>query len=578
MAMLVRTRGTHTGHWVFPLGQRCLLGRDRTCEVADIFKDLRGVSRLHARIEREGDQYVLEDENSRNGTQVNGRRLTGRHTLCNGDRIGICDIELVFYEDTPAGESAGPESNLPVDEVVAQSLASVPVAPPEPVAPRGHYSQEKLRALAAMLKKLGSSLDTAATLHELLAGLLAIFRHADRGFVAFLGAEGEPLRPRATLFRDPTPDARLAMSRTLISHVVKRREATIWLQHRTIADQPNAGTLESMDVRSVMCVPLLDGEGIPFGVVQIDSRDPRQAFTTDDVEVMAGVVSQAAVAVRYARLHEDSLRRQALERDLQLARQVQHSLLPADSPSWPYQFFAYYQTALEVGGDYYDFVELPHGRLAIMVADVAGKGVSAALLMAKLSGELKYYLSCADPAAAVARMNDSLWQSSAGRFITLLLAIADRASRRLALLNAGHLAPLRRRASGDVEAVGEDARGPALGMMPEGAWRLIETEVEPGEVWLAFTDGVTEAVNARSKMYGLARLRRELARAPAAVGGAGDAILADVRQFLGDQSQSDDMCLVAWGGPVGAAPVRKGPSGAGETVRIDGLPGQGNGV
>jgi serine phosphatase RsbU (regulator of sigma subunit) len=579
MAMLVRTRGTHNGHWVFPLGRRCLLGRDATCEVAEIFKDLRGVSRLHARIEREGDRYVLEDQNSRNGTQINGRRLTGRYTLCNGDRIGISNIELVFYEDTPAGEPASPDSNLTLEEVDAQSLASVPVAPPEPVAPRGHYSPERLRALAAMLKKLGSSLDTAATLHELLAGLLAIFRQADRGFVAFLGPEGEPLRPRATLFRDPTPDARMAMSRTLINHVVKRREATIWLQHRKTADLPNAGTLESLDVRSVMCAPLLDGEGMPFGVVQIDSRDPRQAFTTDDVEVMAGIVSQAAVAVRYARLHEDSLRRQALERDLQLARQVQHSLLPAGPPSCPpYQFFAYYQTALEVGGDYYDFVELPNGRLAIVVADVAGKGVSAALLMAKLSGELKYYLSCWDPAAAVAHMNDSLWHSSPGRFITLLLAIADRASRRLTLLNAGHLAPLRRRVSGEVETVGEDARGPALGIVPQGAWRLIETEIEPGEVWLAFTDGVTEAVNARSEMYGLARLRRELARAPAAVGEAGEGILADVSQFLGDQPQSDDMCLVAWGGPIRPAAVPKDTSAAGETTRIGGLPGQGNRV
>jgi serine phosphatase RsbU (regulator of sigma subunit) len=577
MAMLVRTRGTHNGHWVFPLGKRCLLGRDPTCEVSDIFKDLRGVSRQHARIELEGDQYILVDQDSRNGTQVNGRKLTGRHELQNGDRIGICNLELVFYEDEPSGDSVSEDSKLTIEEADAQSLASVPVTPPEPVAPRGHYSKEKLRALAAMLKKLGGSLDTGATLHELLAGLFAIFRQADRGFVCFLDADQQPLNPRATLFRDPAADARLAMSRTLIKHVITRREATIWMQHRKVEDQPSASTLEAMDVRSVMCVPLLDGEGSPFGVVQIDSRDPRQAFTTDDVEVMVGAVSQAAVAVRYARLHEDNLRRQVLERDLQLARQVQHSLLPADPPSCPpYQFFAYYQTALEVGGDYYDFVELPNDRLAIVLADVAGKGVSAALLMAKLCGELKYYLSCADPAVAVARMNDSLCQSSAGRFITLLLAIVDRASRRLTLLNAGHLAPLRRRASGEVDIIGEDVRGPALGILPEASYRLIETEVEPGDVWLAFTDGVTEAVNARTEMYGGDRLRGELAKAPAVVGEAGEAILADVRQFLGDQAQSDDMCLVGWGFPypVAAATLPTEKSVAGDTAKVPVVPGQ----
>src|SRR5262249_40041705 len=203
----------------------------------------------------------------------------------------------------------------------------------------------------------------------------------------------------------------------------------------------------------------------------------------------------------------------------------------------PYQLIAYYQTAHEVGGDYYDFVELPHGRLAVVLADVAGKGVSAALLMAKLSGELKYYLSCEAPADALARMNHSLCESGAGRFVTLLLAIVERTSPRLTLRNAGHLAPLRRRAGGAVEVVGEDARGVALGMVPEGQWRQAETEVEPGDVWFAFTDGFTEAVNARGEMYGGARLRQRLARAAAAVGEAGEDILEDVRRFLGDQDQ-----------------------------------------
>jgi serine phosphatase RsbU (regulator of sigma subunit) len=582
MAMLVRTRGTHSGHWLFPLGQRCLLGRDPTCDLSDIFKDVRGISRHHAQIERAGDQYVIEDRGSRNGTLVNGRRLTGRHTLHNGDRIGLCNIELVFYEDSLPGEPLGSDSNLTVEEVDAQSLASVPVAPPEPAAPPGQHSEKKLRALASMLKSLGRSLDTASTLQELLAGLFAIFPQADRGFVAFresphtvVSEAQDTIVPRATLFRDPKPGRRVAMSRTLISHVLARREAVLWLQHRKMDSLPNSTTLEALDVRSVMCAPLLDAEGKSFGVVQVDSTDPRQPFSTDDVEIMAGAVSQAAVAVRYARLHEESLKRQALERDLQLARQVQHSLLPAEPPLCPpYQFFAYYQTAHEVGGDYYDFVELPGGRLAIVLADVAGKGVSAALLMAKLCGELKYYLSCADPAAAVARMNDSLCQGGAGRFVTLLLAILERSSPRLTLVNAGHLAPLRRRSTGAIEILGENLRGPALGIVPDTTWTPVEAAVGAGDVWLALTDGVTEAVNAAGEMYGAARLRRKLAQAPAEVGSAGEAILADLRQFLADQAQSDDICLVGWGYPAGPATGGADKPAASETGKFSvNLPG-----
>ena len=502
-----------------------------------------------------GDQYVIEDRGSRNGTRLNGQLLTGRRSLRSGDRIGICDIELTFHEDTPASEPdqrAGLQTEVTVEEAEAKSIASVPVPTPGPAPPLARCSEERLRALVAMLKRLGSSLDIAATLEELLAGLFAIFRQADCGFVAFLSAEQEPVSPRVTLFRCPGSEERLAISRTLIKHVLSRRQAFLWTQHKKTSDLTSFATLESLDVRSVMCVPLLDGEGNPFGVVQIDSKNQCQAFTADDVEVMAGAVSQAAMAVRYARLYEEGLRRQAIERDLQLARQVQLSLLPAECPSCdPYQFFAYYQTAHEVGGDYYDFVELPNGRLAIVLADVAGKGVSAALLMAKLSGELKYYLSCEAPAAAVARMNDGLSRGGAGRFITLLLIILERTSPRLTLINAGHLAPLRRRASGAIEVVGESDRGVALGILPEAEWRQVEMVAEPGDVWFAFTDGFTEAVNARGEMYGGTRLRQQLARAPAVVREAGETILAAVRQFVSDQSQSDDMCLVGWGYPGG---------------------------
>src|SRR5260221_9341679 len=108
-----------------------------------------------------------------------------------------------------------------------------------------------------------------------------------------------------------------------------------------------------------MCAPLLDGDGHPFGIVQIDTDQPLNAFNTEDLEVMVGAVSQAAVAVRFAKLHEEALRRQAVERDLELARKVQRGLLPEGYPDCEgFEFFAYYRAAYEVGGDYYDFIAL----------------------------------------------------------------------------------------------------------------------------------------------------------------------------------------------------------------------------
>jgi len=282
---------------------------------------------------------------------------------------------------------------------------------------------------------------------------------------------------------------------------------------------------------------------------------------------MVGAVSQAAVAVRFARLHEEGLQRQAVERDLELARRVQLSLLPEGSPNCEgFEFFAYYRAAHEVGGDYYDFVELPNDRLALVVADVAGKGVSAALMMAKLSGELKYHLSCESPSTTLARVNESLCAGNTGRFVTLLAAVLDRGSGALTLANAGHPAPLRRRLNGAVESVGESDRGPALGLLPGREYRETRAAVEPGDVWLAYTDGFTEAVRAGGELYGAARLRIGLARAPALVGEAGDRIVRDVLAFLGDQPQSDDMCLVGWGRPYGSTGQTRELPGIGSSV------------
>jgi serine phosphatase RsbU (regulator of sigma subunit) len=397
-----------------------------------------------------------------------------------------------------------------------------------------------------MLKRLGGSLDIDATLHELLDGLFAIFPQAQCGFVAFTVEGQEDVAPRATHFRRPDANQRVGLSRTLVRHVLSHREAVLWADQ---GSEPLAyRTLAELDIHALMCAPLLDGEGNPFGVVQIDTDDLVSAFTPEDLEVMVGAVSQAAVAVRFAKLHEEALRRHAVTRDLELARRVQMGLLPEGYPDCEgLEFFAYYHAAYDVGGDYYDFIELPNERLALVVADAAGKGVSAALMMAKLSGELKYHLSCESPAMALAHMNDSLCAGGTGRFVTLLAAILDRRAMTLTLVNAGHPAPLRRRPDGSVEAVAESARGAALGLLPGRQYAETTVAIEPGDLWLAYTDGFSEAISATGEMFGAARLRERLAAAPGMARESGDRIVCEVMQFLGDEPQSDDMCLVGWG-------------------------------
>jgi serine phosphatase RsbU (regulator of sigma subunit) len=549
MATLVRMQGSQQGKWVYSVDQRCALGRHPECDIADIFVDNNNVSRFHAILERSGERFYIEDRGSRNGTFLNGKRLEERTPLKNGDRLCIADVELTFLEEA---EHAGPissanESGISFAETAepAKPLSSLAVATPSAARPLPGYSDDKLRALVQMLKRLGRSLDIDSTLQELLAGLFTIFPQAERGYVAFTTEGRDELTPRATHFVHEEESSGFRISRTLVRHVLSKREAVLWAEQ-----SPGlvvSGTLAALEIRSLMCAPLLDGEGVPFGVVQIDTDQPIRGFTAEDLEVMVGAVSQAAIAVRFAKLHEEGLRRRVVERDLELARRVQLSLLPESYPNCEgFEFFAFYRAAYDVGGDYYDFIDLPNDRLALVVADVAGKGVSAALMMAKLTGELKYHLSCQDPGVALGLMDENLCTGNTGQFVTLLAVILDRSSATLTIVNAGHPAPLRRRRDGTVEVVGESSRSPALGLLPDSRYKEERTVIEPGEVWFAYTDGFTEATSAAGEIYGAKRLLDRLTRAPAVVDEAGDRIVRDVRSFLGEQPQSDDMCLLGW--------------------------------
>ncbi len=140
-----------------------------------------------------------------------------------------------------------------------------------------------------------------------------------------------------------------------------------------------------------MCAPMINGEGMALGVIQVDTTDQRQRFSKDDLDLLASIAAQAGIAVDNAQMHENALKRQSLEQELMLAHKVQRGLLPAAPPRLTdYHFFDFYESANQVGGDYYDYVELPDNRLAVVLADVSGHGVSAALLMAKLSAEVRF--------------------------------------------------------------------------------------------------------------------------------------------------------------------------------------------
>jgi serine phosphatase RsbU (regulator of sigma subunit) len=184
----------------------------------------------------------------------------------------------------------------------------------------------------------------------------------------------------------------------------------------------------------------------------------------------------------------------------------------------------------------------------VLVADVVGHGVAAALLMAKLSAEARFSLySEHKPAAAITRLNERICALNIQRFVTFIAVVLDPREHRAVIVNAGHMAPLHRRTNGTVEEPGEKIAGLPLGITDALGYEQTEIEIAKGEILTLYTDGVNESMDVSGAFYTIDRLRSHLKAKTASVEKLGQTIIEDVRRFLGRANQNDDMCLVCFG-------------------------------
>jgi serine phosphatase RsbU (regulator of sigma subunit) len=305
-----------------------------------------------------------------------------------------------------------------------------------------------------------------------------------------------------------------------------------------------------------MCAPLWTQEdNKAFGVIQVDTQDRSKRFTQEDLNLLMAVANQASTALENARLHEDLLARDRLERDLALAQEVQLSFLPTQTPVVPgYEFFRHYEPAQEVGGDYYGFIPLAnqHKGWGILLGDVAGKGVPAALLMAKLSSDARFcLLSESDAGKAISALNDLLYQNTSqmDRFVTLAGAVLDPVQHSVVFVNAGHPTPLvYRRATGKLEdATLRDVINLPLGVAEGIQYGSRQLQLEPGDAVLMFSDGVTEAMDKNNNQLQFQAFHAALKEGGLPPQALGDRIVKLVRQHAAGRSQHDDITLVCFG-------------------------------
>ena len=326
--------------------------------------------------------------------------------------------------------------------------------------------------------------------------------------------------------------------------------------------------LRAMREAGVALVVPLVSQGELIGTLNLGPRLSEQEYSTDDRRLLTTLAAQAAPAIRVAQLvreqaHE-AAERERLEQEMRVATLIQQQFLPRELPNLPqWQIAAYYGPARAVGGDFYDFIEMPGGRLGIAVGDVTDKGVPAALVMARTHSVLRAEASRSDsPGEILARANALLEPEMPARmFVTCLFAILEPETGRIVMANAGHNLPYIRTNDGVVEL---RATGMPLGLMPGIRYEETEGVIAPGSNVLLYSDGLVEAHDPNREMYGFPRLRQEMT-----VDDSGsellDRLLETLHRFTGpDWEQEDDITLVTLRRASGVAdePTDGRPSGS----------------
>jgi serine phosphatase RsbU (regulator of sigma subunit) len=471
--------------------------------------------------------------------------------LSEGDTIRLSRVEFCFHEtlktvgdDTRTYQLPDQHTLIDEDEGDGSTYIRQNALPGSDSAEFRTEMATRWSAMLEITEALGQFLRLDKLLPKVLDSLFKMLPQSERGCIILKDEDGQ-LRPGWVKVNS----GELRLSRTVINDAMQSRSALIT---RNAAVDPRFSGSESvsdLQLGSVMCAPLIAREGEILGVLQVDTSDPLSPFRPKDLEVLIAVATQAAVAITVSRLHETELRARTLERELALAAEMQRNCLPEGRPKIAgYEFFDHYEPAEQIGGDYFDYIPLASGRLAVVIGDVVGHGIPAALMMSKVSAETRFLAaSLQEPAAILKSLNRITCRSNRfGSFVTLAILALDPATHDVIIASAGHMPPLLRRVDGSIELPGRDTFGPPLGADAETSFRQHSFQLEPQEILLLYTDGLTEARNAKGELFGEDRISAIVA-AERTAKAAGTRLVHDVSAFLGPVTREDDLCVVGLG-------------------------------
>ncbi|MEZ5942357.1 MAG: SpoIIE family protein phosphatase [Planctomycetaceae bacterium] len=540
----------------YPLGaEEATIGRLSDCTI-QLPSNM--VSRKHAKVYQKGPDFFLEDLGSGNGTFVNGTKIDGAYRLQHNDRIKFGPV-LVRFESDAVGSTASNLKTFVTDAATAPQF-EISDDKDDPSTIMGAIDtsgfnvlesrpQEKLKAILEISRALAGTLEVEKLLPKILDTLFIVFPGADRGCILLKNDKGDMV-PQAMKHRRSDTDESVKISRTILNAVLEQKQAILSADAASDSRFDASESISALTIRSMMCAPMLNLQGEPVGAINIDTQNPVMQFRSDDLEIMLAIAGQAALAYEGAKLLQSFVEKQKQDSEMNIAANVQQALLPESMPECVgYEFFASYEAAQAVGGDYYDVIPLTDGRVCLAFGDVAGKGVPASLVMSRMSSAVRTLVEhVADPVELVGKINDHMCAKAVeGRFVTFVLTILDTVKHRMQVVNAGHMSPMIRKPDGSIEELDEETIGVPIGVMEGFPFEVVEREIHPGETIVIYTDGVSEAMNPQSDLYGMDRLREIVSNGSPNPEELGVAIREDVRRHASGRPQNDDITLMVFG-------------------------------
>jgi len=503
------------------------------------------LSRSHLTFEQNDGDWFVRDCASRNGTVVNATSLKERHKLKAGDRIYAGHLTIEIRES--ASEPRKPvisfvpreEEKITREATLLTSLDKVL----DKAAASDHDARDASLNTSRVVRALihaGQELAGHSPLEKLFTIILKLALSAvdgKRGVILTL-EEGE-LVVRAS------EGAGFSIS-TAVRDRVLREKCSLLISDAQVDDAlRQQKSIVMHRVRSMMAVPLQTGDRV-IGLIYVDNSTFIRPFSQEDLDLLTVMANVAAIRIEHARLAEVEQAEKLMELELSQASEIQQTLLPTEAPLYEgYDLAGYNLPCRTVGGDYYDFVPYKDGRLALVVGDVSGKGLPAALLMSSLQARVQMLRETnPDPGTAVTILNRSLAERCPlGKFITFFYALLDVKSGLLKYSNAGHNYPLLLRAGGSVEQL--SGSGMVMGIFPSVYYEVREIKLEPGDLLALYSDGVTEASTAKGVEFGEDGLTQFLSERKSESCSQIVASLADhVRRWRGSSSFSDDFTIV----------------------------------